>query len=384
MLAVLAPGQGAQTPGLLAPWLDLPDAPARLRWWSGIAGVDLVAAGTMGDPAAIRDTAVAQPLLVAAGLLAAEALGALDPVGVVAGHSVGEITAAALAGALTPETAIALSARRGRAMATAAARLPTGMCAVLGGDDVLEHLDRLGLTPANVNGAGQVVAAGTREQLAALALDPPAHARLRPLAVAGAFHTAHMRTAGSDLASVIDGVTVRDPQRRVLSNADGTVVTSGDELLRRLVVQVASPVRWDRCQETLTGLGVTAVIELPPAGTLTGLARRVLPGVETLALRTPGDLDAARALLAACAPGHEPVPAWRLVVAPESGTFHPIPAVPGAGLAPGQPVGTVRHRTHETAVVAAHGGVLVEWLADEGDPVSPGQPLARLHPEAFA
>lgn len=297
MLVLVAPGQGAQTPGFLSPWLELPGLADRLSAWSEVAGLDLIAYGTTADANEIRDTAVAQPLLVAASLAAAEALGATPDL--LAGHSVGELAAAALAGVLTPEQALGLVRERGQAMAKAAAVTQTGMTAVLGGaeDEVLASLDKHGLTPANVNGAGQIVAAGTLEQLAAFKEEPPARARLIPLSVAGAFHTVHMAPAVDRMRQAAAGLTPADPHTRLLSNADGQVVESGAEILDRLVTQVSNPVRWDSCMETMAGLGVTAMIELLPGGTLTGLAKRGLRGVRTVALKTPDDLDSARELL---------------------------------------------------------------------------------------
>ncbi|MEU4574868.1 ACP S-malonyltransferase [Nonomuraea sp. ATR24] len=297
MLVVVAPGQGAQTPGFLTPWLELPGVADRLAAWSEVAGLDLIAFGTTADADEIRDTAVAQPLLVAAALASAEALG-VNP-DLLAGHSVGEFATAALAGVITPEQALTLVRERGRAMAEAASVTETGMTAVLGGEepDVLAAIDKHGLTPANINGSGQIVAGGTLEQLAAFADDAPAGARLRPLAVAGAFHTAHMAPAVARLREAAASVTPADPTVRLLSNADGQVVTGGDEVMSRLVNQVSNPVRWDSCMATMAELGVTAMIELLPGGTLTGLARRGLRGVKTVAVKTPEHLDAARELI---------------------------------------------------------------------------------------
>lgn len=306
MLAIVAPGQGAQTPGFLAAWLELPAAAELLATADEVTGLDLIRLGTEGSAEEIRDTAVAQPLLVAAALASAAALELLPTRHgsghrVFAGHSVGELPAAVLAGAVTPETALRLATTRGRAMAEACSAADTGMTAVLGGDpgEVDAALAAAGLTAANRNGAGQVVAAGPRAALDALAADPPPRARLRPLEVAGAFHTDAMRPAQQALAEVVrnGGVEVTDPRSPLLSNADGAVVASGAALLERLVAQVAAPVRWDLCQETMAASGVTAVLELAPGGTLTGLAKRVLKGVETVALRGPGDLEAAQALL---------------------------------------------------------------------------------------
>ncbi|MEV8310406.1 ACP S-malonyltransferase [Streptomyces flavidovirens] len=301
MLVLVAPGQGAQTPGFLTPWLDLPGAADRLAAWSDAIGLDLVHYGTQADADAIRDTAVAQPLLLAAGLLSAAALDARSDVSAVAGHSVGEITAAAYAGVLTEEAALGFVRIRGLGMAKAAAVTETGMSALLGGDAevVVPHLEKLGLTPANVNGAGQIVAAGTMEQLAALAEDKPEGVRrVVPLQVAGAFHTHHMAPAVTELGKAAQDLVVSDPAVTYVSNADGRTVSTGPEVVSRLVSQVSSPVRWDLCMETLKELGATAIVEVCPGGTLTGLAKRALPGVRTLALKTPDDLDAARALIA--------------------------------------------------------------------------------------
>lgn len=299
MLAVLAPGQGAQKPGFLEPWLGLPGADARLRWWSSLSGADLHHLGATADADEIRDTAKTQPLLVAATLLAAERL-PLDEVAVVAGHSVGELGAAALAGVLTPDAAVTLAGVRGREMAAACAVEPTGMAAVLGGDEaeVLAAIEAHGLYPANRNGAGQIVAAGAQDALDKFAAAPPAKARVIALKVAGAFHTPHMAPAEAALAAAAAGVATATPARTLLSNLDGTSVEDGPTALTRLVRQVTAPVRWDLCMQTLAALGVTAVIELPPAGTLAGLIKRALKGVEIVTVNTPDDLDKARDLVA--------------------------------------------------------------------------------------
>ena len=302
MLVIVAPGQGAQTPGFLSPWLEISSFADRLAWLSAVSGLDLVHYGTEADAETIRDTAVAQPLLVASGLLAALELfphpaDSFDRVGAVAGHSVGELTAAAGARVITAEQAMVLVRERGRAMATASAATPTSMTAVLGGDrdEVLAKVAEHGLTAANDNGPGQVVAAGTVEQLQAFADDPPAKARLVPLSVAGAFHTDHMAPAVDVLAGLAKAVSTHDPRTPVISNRDGQVVNDGQDVLQRIVRQVSTPVRWDLCMETMLDLGVTGLLELPPAGTLTGIARRAMKGVETFALKTPDQLDDARA-----------------------------------------------------------------------------------------
>ena len=303
MLVIVCPGQGSQTPGFLAPWLELPIFRERHETLSDVAGLDLVAHGTTSDAETIKDTAVAQPLIDAAGLAAVPTLFPQDDlgasVGASAGHSVGEITAAALAGVLTDADAMAFVRERGRGMAAASAVAPTGMSAVLGGDpaEVGQTLERHGLTAANANGAGQVVAAGTAEQLAALTADPPAKARVIPLQVAGAFHTVHMAPAVEALGEQASGFTTSAPSVPLVSNTDGAVLRDGADVLARLVSQVSNPVRWDLCMKTFADLGVTGLIELPPAGTLVGLAKRGLPGVETLALKTPDDLEAAQRMV---------------------------------------------------------------------------------------
>jgi [acyl-carrier-protein] S-malonyltransferase len=298
VIAVFAPGQGAQSPGMLAPWLELPGVAEQLAEFSEVTGLDLVRLGTTADADEIKDTAVTQPLVVAAALLAARRLD-LPPGAPVAGHSVGELAAAAIAGVLEPDAAVALAAVRGREMAAACALEPTGMSAVLGGDpdDVLATLERLGLDPANRNGVSQTVAAGPLPALARLAQEKPDKARVMPLAVAGAFHTRFMAPAEAALREHAASIVPADPTRPLLSNADGSVVDSGAEALRRLVAQVTLPVRWDACMATLGDLGVTAVIELPPAGALVGLVKRELKGTATLALKTPDDLEKADVLI---------------------------------------------------------------------------------------
>ncbi|HUW78117.1 MAG TPA: acyltransferase domain-containing protein [Candidatus Nanopelagicaceae bacterium] len=391
MLAIVAPGQGAQTPGFLTPWLTDARSIALMDWWSAVSGIDLRFYGTEGDADQIRDTAIAQPLLVSAGLLAGLALfphpsDSTNKVGVVAGHSVGELTAAAGARAITAESAMVLVRERGAAMAAASSVTPTGMTAVLGGDrdEVLASIAAHGLTAANENGAGQIVAAGTLAQLAQFAATPPLGARLRELAVAGAFHTQHMAPAVDRLNHLAKSVTVKDPVIRVISNKDGAVVHHGREVLDRIVGQIASPVRWDLCMRTLSDLGVTGVIEVPPAGTLTGLIKRTLPNIETLALKTPDDLPAARDLIArhGSPSSFESEPTWRLIVAPFKGTFHSLDITLGSTLSKNAAIGQIESRSESVTMTTEHGGVLIEWLAEDGDPVSPGQPLARLHPNS--
>ena len=392
MLVVVAPGQGAQSPGFLAPWLELEGVRERLNWLSAVSGIDLITHGTTSDADTIRDTAIAQPLIVGAGLVTLLSLfphpgSGFSQVAAGAGHSVGEITAAVGAGVLSAEQAMVFVRERGKAMAAAAAITPTGMSAVLGGeaDHVVAKAKQHGLTPANMNGAGQIVVAGTMEQLAAFATDPPDSARVRPLEVAGAFHTSHMSPATGILGGYARSISTHDPRLRFISNADGQVVHDGRDVLRRLVTQVSNPVRWDLCMRTMGELGVTAVIEIPPAGTLTGLIKRALPGVETLAVKTPDDLDAAWAMIAAHTT-HTPIgsqPTWRLLIAPAKGTFIQTLTTPvGESLAVGATVGTIDTLRDSTPILAPHGGVVVEWLVHDGDPVSPGQPIVRLHPES--
>jgi [acyl-carrier-protein] S-malonyltransferase len=363
----------------------------RLAWLSAVADMDLVHYGTEADEETIRDTAVAQPLLVASGLLAALELfphpaDAFGQIGAVAGHSVGELAAAAGARVITAEQAMVLVRERGKAMATAAAARPTSMTAVLGGDreEVLAKLAAHGLTAANDNGPGQIVAAGTVEQLEAFADDAPARARLRPLSVAGAFHTEHMAPAVEVLDRYARSVSTHDPRTPVISNRDGKIVHDGRDVVRRIVDQVANPVRWDLCMETMLDLGVTGILEMPPAGTLTGIAKRAMKGVETFALKTPDQLDEARAFCAehGSASVMDTSPTWRMLVSPAKGTFHQRDGLPeGGSVAPESTIGAVANLRDETAIVAPHGGTIVEWLVHDGDLVSPGQPLVRLHPE---
>jgi [acyl-carrier-protein] S-malonyltransferase len=391
MLLIAAPGQGAQAPGFLSAWLALPGFADRLAAWSDLAGCDLIRCGTTASAEEIRDTAVAQPLLVAAAVAAAaELFGGLDHAsrlaGGAAGHSVGELAAGAIAGVLSPDDAMRLVRVRGQAMGRAAAAEATGMTAVLGGDepDVLAAIEKHGLTAANINSAGQIVAAGTTAELAAFAADPPARAKLRPLSVAGAFHTRHMAPAVDALRAAGSAMTVSDPQLALLSNRDGSVVRTGADWMERIINQVSAPVRWDLCMKSMTSLGVGALIELPPAGTLTGLARRALPGVQLVALKTPDDLQAARGLIAehrqSDADSH--APEWRLLVAPLAGTFRACGTGggPGAEISSGAELGHVEMRGSSHLVTPPFPATIIEWLVEDGDPVSAGQPLVRLQP----
>ena len=298
MIIAVFPGQGSQSPGFLTPWLALDGAADRLAAYSEWAGVDLVAAGTEWDADRIRDTQVAQPLIVAASLLSWNALPDSSQVAGVAGHSVGEFAAAAAAGIRGEEEALQLVGIRGRAMAEAAAAERTGMSAVIGGDEsaVVERLSQLDLTPANYNGGGQLVAAGALDALQSLAAEPPAATRVIPLQVAGAFHTRYMKPAVEALRSAAADITASDPRVTIWSNRDGRAVTSGSAFVELLVDQVASPVRWDLCMASFAAEGVAGIVELSPAGTLIGLAKRALRGVPGVAVKTPDDLTAAAAL----------------------------------------------------------------------------------------
>jgi [acyl-carrier-protein] S-malonyltransferase len=382
VLAVLSPGQGAQKPGFLTPWLAVDGVEGQLRWWSALAGLDLVHLGTTADADEIKDTAKTQPLLVAAALAAAAQL-QLPEVCVVAGHSVGELGAAAIAGALTAENAIALAGVRGREMAAACAIEPTGMAAVLGGGEpeVLAAIAEHGLYAANRNGASQIVAAGALGGIEKLAAQPPARARVIPLQVAGAFHTPYMAPAEQALAAVAGGITPSDPGKILLSNADGASVGSGRELIARLVRQVTAPVRWDLVMRTLADCGVTAVLELPPAGTLAGLVKRAVKGLEIVTVNTPDDLTAARDLILrhGGAPSHEPTLHFRIVVADAAGTFAPAGDLcEGDPVKAGQVIGQIITRQGGRDVAVHDSGVLTEWLADPDDPIAQGQPLARV------
>jgi len=297
VIALLAPGQGSQTEGMLSPWLELPGARDQMTLWSKASGLDLVRLGTTASTEEITDTAVTQPLVVATTLLAHQELirrGLLaDAELVLAGHSVGEIAAYAIAGVMAADDAVALAATRGAEMAKACAIEPTGMSAVLGGDEaeVLTRLEQLDLFPANRNAPGQIVAAGPLAALEKLAEDPPAKARVRALGVAGAFHTKYMAPALDSYAAAAAAVMTAEPTATLLSNRDGKPVASAAAAMDTLVAQLTQPVRWDLCTETLREHNVTAIVEFPPAGTLTGIAKRELRGVTARAVNSPADLD---------------------------------------------------------------------------------------------
>ncbi|HEX7321570.1 MAG TPA: ACP S-malonyltransferase [Mycobacterium sp.] len=302
MIALLAPGQGSQTPGMLSPWLELPGAMDQIAAWSQVSGLDLARLGSTATEEEITDTAVTQPLVVAATLLAYAELtkrGLLtEATTLVAGHSVGEIAAYAIAGVITPDDAVMLAATRGSEMAKACAVEPTGMSAVLGGEEVevLARLEELDLVPANRNAVGQIVAAGPLTALDKLTEDPPARARVRKLATAGAFHTRFMTPALDGYAAAAAQVATSEPTATLLSNFDGQPLPSAAAAMEQLVAQLTRPVRWDLCVETMRQHGVTAIVEFPPAGTLTGIAKRELRRVPTHAVKSPADLDGLKGL----------------------------------------------------------------------------------------
>ena len=297
MLAIIAPGQGAQTPGMLAPWIEDGEARSLLIQWSDAIGLDLLHLGLHADADEIKDTANAQPLIVAAGLLSARALNLSGKFSFVAGHSVGEITAAAIAQVISPLDAMKLVRTRGAEMAKAAAITPAGMSAVLGGDRdvVLSAIRDAGLVAANDNGGGQIVAAGDLQALSGLA---PEGSRVRPLAVAGAFHTSYMQPAVEPMRMLAEGIEVSNSVVGVLSNRDGAVLTDGREILNRIVDQIANPVRWDLCMQNLLESGVTGAIEVAPAGTLVGLIKRAVPTIAQCALKSPAELELAQSFIA--------------------------------------------------------------------------------------
>ena len=303
MLAIVCPGQGSQTQGFFSEWISDDASRARLTSYSESSETDLLTHGTVSDESTIRDTAIAQPLIVAASLLSARALDLsnLNPDRVLyAGHSVGEVPAAVLAGVFTEEQALQLISVRAKSMAEAAAATPTAMAAVLGGveEEVRQAIADAGLTAANVNGPGQIVAAGAVEQIKALESNPPARARVITLKVAGAFHTDFMGSAQEVLRNSVGDFSVTEPHSPLLSNRDGGYVESGDDALRRILDQVTRPVRWDLCMKTMETAGVTGILELLPGGTLTGLAKRGLKGVKSMAVKTPADVAAAQEFIA--------------------------------------------------------------------------------------
>lgn len=303
MIALTCPGQGAQAPGFLSPWLELASFKAEIEKYSAVLEMDLVHFGTIADADQIKDTSVAQPLIVAASMAShavlMEALQDKSVVAGVAGHSVGEIAAAYIAGVLDAEAALTFVKARGEQMAHAASLEASSMAAVVGGEPevVVNHLESIGLFAANYNGKGQIVAAGSAAKIQELVASPPSGTRVVGLAVAGAFHTSFMETAKVELASLAGSINTSNPKMLIWSNSDGSRVDSGERFLELLINQVSKPVRWDKTMDSMTTDGVTALIELLPGGTLTGIAKRAMPGVATLALKTPDDLEKAVAFV---------------------------------------------------------------------------------------
>ncbi len=293
MRILMCPGQGSQSEGFLTGWFEsVPGFEAKVRELSEAAGKDLVRLGTLSSEEEIKATENAQPLIVAAAISAARtALNLSDFDGVV-GHSVGEFAAAALSGVITDEDAMRLVSVRANAMANAAKLTHTSMAAVLGGEEseVLATLDQLGLSAANFNGAGQIVAAGTKSAIDLLVATPPTKARVIELKVAGAFHTNFMQPAVELLAQAASNVSTHDPKIKLWSNVDGQMVTSGKKFLASLVSQVSRPVRWDLCMANIDPHSAT-LVELPPAGALAGLAKRGMPYSQAVALKTFADIE---------------------------------------------------------------------------------------------
>ena len=291
MLVFASPGQGSQSEGFLTPWLEAyPSLQLRLQDYSQAAGRDLVELGTKADEATIRDTANAQRLIVGASLAIYRECFEGRAQGVV-GHSVGEFAAAAIAGILSDFDAMRLVGVRADAMAAAAKQADTSMAAVIGGEEshVLSRLDQAGLFAANYNGAGQIVAAGEKSKLSDLIANPPEHSRVIELKVAGAFHTPYMSSAVEALRQAAAATSVADPQIPIWTNRDGTLIRSGAVFVNLLVEQTANSVRWDQCMNELQNQEAK-VVELPPAGALSGLLKRGAPAVSAVALKSPSDL----------------------------------------------------------------------------------------------
>jgi [acyl-carrier-protein] S-malonyltransferase len=367
---------------MLAPWLELDGVAEQLARYSELAQLDLHRLGTTAGADEIVDTAVTQPLIVAAGLITAGQLGleTLAPFSILsAGHSIGEVTASVVAGVLTEDEAMTFAARRGREMAAACKLTPTTMAAALGGDEqaAVAAIVAAGCVPANRNGAGQIVAAGAVEAIQHLVDNPPAGVRFRTLQVAGAFHTDYMAPAEQNLKSVAEAMTATDPSQLLLSNADGATVTRGKTMLSRLVAQVTRPVRWDLCLATMRAVGVEATIELSPAKTLTGIAKRELAGITLVAIKSPDELAAARELLAGAAPSI--LTAEIEISASAQGIFTRAQGVAeGSAVLAGTRIGTVRTNTDDVAVVAPASGTLTAWLRHDGDVLGAGLPVAKL------
>jgi [acyl-carrier-protein] S-malonyltransferase len=297
MICVAAPGQGSQAPGFLSAWLEIPIFKEQIEKASAVLGIDLIHYGTLADADAIKDTKIAQPLIVAAGIASyltlKQSLGDALVVSSTAGHSVGEVTAAYVSGIFDSDSALRFVQRRGNEMAAAAALTPSSMAAVVGGelDSVLSHLESVGLFAANYNGAGQVVAAGSKELIEALVASPPTGSRVIALQVAGAFHTSFMEPAKPALAAFAKELIIQDPEISIWTNNDGQLIQSGQKYLELMVNQVSNPVRWDKTMASMQRANVSVMVELLPAGALSGIAKRAMPNTVAIALKTPADLD---------------------------------------------------------------------------------------------
>lgn len=297
----MTPGQGSQTSGMYSSWITDAANKELIANYSELIDLDLLNYGTSASQAEITATNIAQPLLTALTFMSFGKLEVnLNTNIIYSGHSVGEFSAASLAGFYSDETAMKLVNVRGKAMAEAAAsNNATGMSAVLGGDkaEVIKHIEQFDLVPANVNSNGQIVASGLLTNLEKLSENPPASTKVRKLEVAGAFHSQFMKTAESELEKEFAQLEVNKSSSIFISNKDGQIVKDSSELKSRLITQITSPVRWDLCQAKMIELGVTGMLELAPAGVLTGIAKREMPGVELFAIKSPEDIPGAQAFI---------------------------------------------------------------------------------------
>jgi [acyl-carrier-protein] S-malonyltransferase len=297
----VTPGQGSQTSGMYSPWITDQTNNEIVKKYSDLIDLDLFHYGTVASQPEITATNIAQPLLTALAFMSFNRLNIKSNENIIySGHSVGEFSAACLAGFYSDETAMKLVSVRGKAMAEAAAsNSATGMSAVLGGDkaEIIKHIEQFDLVPANVNSSGQIVASGLLTNLEKLSANPPASTKVRKLDVAGAFHSQFMKSAESELEDEFAQVELTKPTCSFISNKDGQTITESTQLKSRLISQITSPVRWDLCQAKMVELGVTGMLELAPAGVLTGIAKREMPGVELFAIKSPEDIDTAQAFI---------------------------------------------------------------------------------------
>ncbi len=299
MLALVAPGQGSQSVGMLAPWVADSQTKDLVESWSELISVDLLKLGQLGTAEEIKSTDIAQLLIFITSYLSSLALdlrNAKDSSIVYAGHSVGEFAAYSLAGTFEVDQALRLVAKRGQAMLSATKVFSkTGMSAVLGGnkEEVLSYLREFDLIPANINSNGQIIAAGSLENLERLSSSPLEGTRIRPLEVSAAFHTKFMEPAVSQFTEIFKTLSVNSPRQIVLSNKNGERLSKPTDIMENLIQQVISPVRWDLCQAKMVELGVTGMLELAPGGTLCGIAKKEIPNVETFAIKSPEDIQGA-------------------------------------------------------------------------------------------